>query len=122
MSLQNKNLGNKGEDIAAEYLRSKGYQIIQRNFRAKRYGEVDIIAQKRKQLVFVEVKTRIGNQFGHPEEAVGSNKLHELRKMVDYFFNSHPKVKLSPQVDVVAITLNSDYSLQTFEHFENVTL
>lgn len=120
--MTNQNVGRTGEDLAAKYLQSEEYQVISRNFRARQYGEVDIIAQKGDLLIFVEVKTRIGNQFGRPEEAVGRAKLHELRKMVDYYFHLHPEVKLSPQIDVVAITLNLDNSLQNLDHFENVTL
>jgi len=118
----NLDLGRRGEEIASDYLTKKGYLLVQRNFRAKRYGEVDIIIKKGNQLIFVEVKTRIGNQFGRPEEAVGFRKLRELNKMVDYYFNLNPNLKLSPQIDVIAITLNSDNSLHSLEHFENITL
>lgn len=118
----NIDLGRRGEEIASNYLQSKGYYVVQRNFRAKQYGEVDIIAQKGNLLIFVEVKTRAGDQFGRPEEAVGRAKLRELRKMVDYYFNLYPETELSPQIDVVAITLNSNNSLQKLEHFENITL
>lgn len=122
--MTNQNIGRTGEDLAAKYLQSKGYQVTSRNFRAKQYGEVDIIAVSPggKELVFVEVKTRVGDRFGRPEEAVGRGKLHELSKMVDYYFNVNPNLKLSPQIDVVAITLNADYSLNNLEHLENVTI
>ena len=76
MKHQNKTIGVKGENMASDYLESHSYNIIQRNFRAKQYGELDIIAQKGDLLVFVEVKTRIGNEFGRPEEAITSGKLH----------------------------------------------
>lgn len=122
MGQDKKNLGYRGEQIASEYLASKGYQIIQRNFRAKQYGEIDIIAQKGDLLIFVEVKTRVGDKFGTPEEAITSRKLHELKKMVDYYFNLQPKLALSPQIDVIAVTLDVDNTLSGLKHFENVTL
>lgn len=122
MDSGNKRVGKKGEEIATRYLQSEGYTIVQRNYRAKQYGEVDIIAQKNTLLLFVEVKTRVGNEFGRPEEAITPNKLYELKKMVNYYYNQFPKTKLSPQIDVIAITLHSDETLQNLEHFENITL
>lgn len=122
MSLQKKNLGYLGEDQASKYLISKGCKIIQRNYRAKQYGEIDIIAQLGQKLIFVEVKTRSSSEYGRPEEAITRSKLHELKKMVDYYYNLHPKVKLSPQIDVIAISLGVNNSIKSLEHFENVTL
>ncbi|UCC69750.1 MAG: YraN family protein [Armatimonadota bacterium] len=62
-------LARIGEDHAARYLRSRGYRVLERNFRA-RSGEVDIIAEQKDSLVFVEVKARSSNEFGEPREAV----------------------------------------------------
>jgi Holliday junction resolvase-like predicted endonuclease len=53
---------------------------------------------------------------------VGQGKLHELRKMVDYYYQQYPQTRQSPQIDVVAIVLNGDETMQSMEHFENVTL
>jgi len=64
-----KELGDRGEDIAAKYLQQQGYRIVQRNYRS-RYGEVDIICAQQGILVFVEVKTRTSNAFGFPEESI----------------------------------------------------
>ncbi len=117
-------LGRFGEDFAASYLTSKHYQILKRNFRAKRYGEVDIIARSpdQKSLIFVEVKTRIGDEYGAPKEAVTFGKMRELKKMVDYYYLSNPKEIASPQIDVVTVTVESAGSLPILEHLENVTL
>jgi putative endonuclease len=121
---ENQRIGKIGEGLAADYLRKKGYEIIKKNYRAKQYGEVDLIAvsPNKKTLVFVEVKTRIGDEFGRPEEAVGKGKLRELKKMVDYYYQQFPKTTLDPQIDVVAIILNPDESVASLEHLENVTL
>lgn len=120
----NKKIGRLGEEIASNYLQSKGYKILKRNFRAKQYGEVDIIAKHslRDSLVFVEVKTRQSVEFGRPEEAITKSKLSELKKMVAYYYNSFPQTKLSPQVDAVAIILNPDETVSSIAHFENITL
>jgi putative endonuclease len=69
-------LGRQGERIAAKHLRRNGYKILYRNFRAPRGGEVDIVCRDKScnTLVFVEVKTRSGLQYGSPAEAVGREK------------------------------------------------
>ncbi len=117
-------IGKLGEDLAAKFLANQGYRIIYRNYRAKQYGEVDIIALSpdKKTLVFVEVKTRVGDQFGNPEDAITFFKLRELKRMVDYFFNQNPQFDYSPQIDVIAISIALDYTVQSLNHFENVTL
>ena len=121
---ENIRLGNVGDQIATDYLRKKGYRIVETNYRAKQYGEVDIIARHptTNTLVFVEVKTRVGDEFGRPEEAVTKGKMAELKKMVAYYYNENPNTKLSPQIDVVGIILFPDETISSFEHFENVTL
>jgi len=74
MKSNNKVTGNKGEELAAGYLSKKGYKIIERNFRT-RFGEIDIVCWDGETLVFVEVKTKIGHDFGEPEEMVNKGKL-----------------------------------------------
>ena len=75
MESHNKKIGNYGEDKAASYLKLKGYEILSRNFRSGRGGEIDIIAKDRKGvLVFVEVKTRTNNSMGDPADAVNYHK------------------------------------------------
>lgn len=71
--MKNKELGAKGEDIAANYLSSLGYKILERNYRAS-YAEVDIVAKHEETIVFVEVKTRTYDYYGRPEEFVTKQK------------------------------------------------
>jgi putative endonuclease len=66
-------LGNAGEKVAATLLRSKGYEIVGAGFLARR-GELDLVCRRGSQLVVVEVKTRSGDAFGTPLEAVGARK------------------------------------------------
>jgi putative endonuclease len=68
-----KPLGSKGEDLAVRFLEKKGYRILSRNFRTP-VGEIDVIAEDRNTLVFIEVKTRTDDSFGHPFEAVTFRK------------------------------------------------
>lgn len=96
--------GKLGEQIAMQILRRKGYKILQRNFRSK-FGEIDIVAEDRGVLVFVEVKTRWSRKFGYPEEAVTSWKLRSIIKTGDYYKLTHPNTPGLIRIDVVAIDI-----------------
>lgn len=95
--------GNKGEQMAAEWLRQKGFGIIERNWRYK-YWEVDIIASMENKLHFFEVKTRTSNTFGHPEESIGEQKMKSLRKAAEAYTEQNPQWKYL-QFDVLSITM-----------------
>ena len=79
-----KNIGNKGEDFTTEYLRKKGFKIIERNYYTP-YGEIDIIAQQSNELIFFEVKTRSNRKFGFPEESVNWKKKKVLTESVYHY-------------------------------------
>jgi putative endonuclease len=72
-------LGQQGEQIAADYLQKKGYRIIERNYRYRR-NEIDIIAGREGKIFFIEVKTRATTEKGHPAEAVTPQKQLEIIK------------------------------------------
>jgi len=99
----NKTKGNKGEQLAAEYLQNKGYNIIERNWRFK-HLEVDIIASKGNRLHFFEIKTRTSNKYGNPEESIGFAKMAHLKDAAEEYQYQHPQWKYI-QFDVLAITL-----------------
>jgi putative endonuclease len=77
---RNQALGCYGEQVAARHLEQQGLVIIGRNWRCD-IGEIDIIARDSTTLVFVEVKTRTGVQFGHPLEAISDRKIRRLRRL-----------------------------------------
>jgi len=112
-------VGLKGEEIATNYLKDKGYKIIDRNFR-KSYGEIDIIATKNKVLVFIEVKTRTSNQFGSPIEQITSNKIRTLTKTAQFYSVSHPNLPNSLRIDAVGVILDSNNNLKDLKHIENI--
>ncbi|MEE1170054.1 MAG: YraN family protein [Anaerovoracaceae bacterium] len=97
--------GKFGEDAAAEYLVRNGYRIIERNFRC-RLGEIDIIAQRGDIVAFVEVKTRLGNMFGRPAEAVGREKQKHIRRVAQIFMSIKKLHPLKIRFDVLEVTLN----------------
>lgn len=76
--------GRKGEELAAQLLQAKHFDIVQRNYRHKR-GEIDIIARKGKLLIFVEVKARSGNRFGYPETFVSEKKAALIVNTAEHF-------------------------------------
>ena len=80
MSEPTKAIGRKGEDLAADLCREKKYRIIETNYRTP-FGEIDIIAKDGDVIVFIEVKTRSGDGFGAPFEAVTYRKRQKIKKV-----------------------------------------
>jgi putative endonuclease len=113
--------GTIGEEYAANYLKSIGYKILERNFH-KRYRELDIVAIEGKTLVFVEVKSRKGDLFGAPEEAITPWKRRSLIQSAHYYKLIYPKLPDSIRIDVVSVYLSSDNKLSKIRLFRNITL
>ena len=80
----NKETGKLGEDIAVHYLKQNGNVILDRNFEC-RQGEIDIIALDKKEIVFIEVKTRTSNKYGAPSEAVNKIKQKHMLQTIKYY-------------------------------------
>ena len=100
MALHN-TLGKTGEDLAAQFLAAKGYQLLHRNWRYSHY-EIDIIAINGERLHFVEVKMRSSKKYGFPEEAVTKKKFQRLLQAADEFLYQHPQYR-HVQYDILAI-------------------
>lgn len=94
-------LGDRGENVAARYLRNNGYSIIVRNFRCE-MGEIDIVAKQGKVLVFVEVKTRAYDD-PTPEEQVNDVKQHQITKAAKFYLSRYGTPQPPARFDVVAI-------------------
>lgn len=101
----NRYLGKYGEDLAAYYLYSNGFTIIQRNFHAGAYGEIDIIATKDDVLSFVEVKTQRHQVFGQPVSWVDERKMEQLGLIADAFISQHPELDLDCRFDVIGVSI-----------------
>jgi putative endonuclease len=96
-------LGRKGEKIALNLLQKKKFQIREKGFRMFR-GEIDIIADDGDDLVFIEVKSRRGNQFGHPEDSVTPAKQRQIKKIAAGYLFKHDIQDKPCRFDVIAIT------------------
>jgi len=95
-------LGNKGEDLAADLLQAKGYKILYRNYRTK-LGEIDIVAQEKDIICFVEVKTRSSDRFGCGSEAVLKTKQKQIGKAALCFLKEKKLLEKKARFDVVAL-------------------
>jgi putative endonuclease len=111
-----KNLGGRGEDIAAEYLKKRGCRLLARNFRI-RSGEIDLVVMDRGCLCFVEVKAR--RSYDTPQEAVSRIKQRKLTKLaLVYMKENYRGVDVRCRFDVVAVEEKEGGSLRV-EWFEN---
>ncbi|MBQ6440877.1 MAG: YraN family protein [Mogibacterium sp.] len=97
-----KNVGDIGENFAADLLTNAGYKIIERNYRTKA-GEIDIIAIKDGVIHFVEVKTRNGNQYGYPSEAVTATKQTHIRRAAEQYLQGRRMQWNKTSIDVYEI-------------------
>lgn len=113
-------VGAEGEQLAAQFLRKKGYRVVAMNYRVHG-GEIDIICLKSKTVVFVEVKTRIGEDKGKPYEAVNYRKFQHIKHAAQTYIKQKGINGLF-RIDVVSIVLNSQKSVSSIRHFENVQL
>lgn len=99
--------GKKGEKLAEDYLKKKGHKIIKKNFRTK-FGEIDIITQKKKKIHFIEVKTRSSDLFGNPALAVNKRKMNKIIKVAQYFFLKNRIVNINAQFDIISIIVKNN--------------
>lgn len=99
---QHNDFGAQGEDIAIDYLRRKGYVILDRNWRSG-HREIDIVARKDDTVVFVEVKARANAFYGNPEDAVTRRKMHLLVLAADAYLR-YNAIDLEVRFDVITIT------------------
>lgn len=102
--MNKRSIGNIGEDIAVKWLvKNKNYNILDRNY-STGYGEIDIIAEDGKALVFIEVKFRNGTDFGYPYEAVNKNKQCRICKAaLQYVQKKYNTADINIRFDVAEI-------------------
>jgi putative endonuclease len=103
----NKEIGKAGEDEAAKYLESKGYNIITRNFYC-RIGEIDIIARDGDYLVFIEVKTRKSLKYGYPVESISKKKVRGIIKTAQTYIHFKNIKEADIRFDVIEVILDNN--------------
>lgn len=124
---KNKNIGigGIGEKEAAKFLKKKGFKIIEFNFQNKRgrkIGEIDIVAKKDREMVFVEVKTRLANKDGIlPEENINFRKLRSLQKIAEIYIKEKNISDIPYHFDAVSILVSPlDGNILEINHLENI--
>ena len=124
---ENKRIGNIGEGIAVKFLENKGFFVLSRNYKRK-FGEVDIIAQKGKVIHFAEVKSVRSAQAGdvtrenggyRPEELVHPGKLRKISMVANEYMANKPD-NLDYQIDVVAVFIDEARRIGKCRFSENV--
>ena len=109
-------LGKEGERVAEQYLKRKGYVVVERNYRCHG-GELDLIVLDRRVVVFVEVKTRTGHGFGSPFEAVEARKQQRMIRAAQFFLSQKRLDQRDARFDVVGVSWEGREPV--VEHIEN---
>ncbi|MEW9123729.1 MAG: YraN family protein [Thermotaleaceae bacterium] len=118
MTRANQHLGAFGERMAAAYLKKKGYEILQNNFRC-RLGEIDIIAIHRNTYVFVEVKTRRSLDFGRPVEAISEKKKRHMLNTAQSYLSMKRLLDTNFRFDAIEVFIEQE-RVKNIEHLENI--
>lgn len=99
-----KEIGRWGENLACQYLEKNNYRIIERNFLC-RQGEIDIIAEdiQKKEIVFLEVKTRSNLKYGNPAEAVNKLKQKHIKQVAKYYIYKKQLNNIAIRIDIIEV-------------------
>ncbi len=119
---ENYNKGKNGEEMAREFLVNKGYRLIEMNYTNK-LGEIDLIVTDDFTLIFVEVKLKIGDKFGTPEEMITKRKLGQVKRVAEGFLVLERQIAKKfdkYRIDGVCIVLNNDRTVNRINHYENI--
>lgn len=116
--------GKNGEMIAKDYLVGDGYDLIEMNYKNK-IGEIDLIMKHKDILVFTEVKLKIGDRFGFPEEMINRRKINQIRRVAESFLVLKPQISNIYQkyrIDAICIVLNDFNRVERISHYQNLTV
>jgi len=123
ISFLRKKIGNIGEKVATDYLKKKGYKILDTNFQnnsGSRLGELDIVAldKDKEELVFVEVKTRNLKRFGEtlPEENITYSKIRKLSKIAQYYIRQKKMEEMDFRFDAISVWLDEEAKKAKIKH------
>lgn len=115
---KNVKLGKQGEALAFQYLKSKGFKPIATNFRT-RWGEIDIVAKRKKEYYFIEVKTRQNLDYGTPAESLPWFRQLRLKRMATYYVTQKKIVEKNLHLSLLGIDLTQTEPQITF--IQNIT-
>jgi len=117
--MDRRDTGIIGEKLARDFLKKRGYRILDTNYRCP-YGEIDIIARYGEVLVFTEVRTKRSLAFGSPEESVTAAKREHLKATAFHYCQTHDNLPPLWRIDFVAVELDRKGKPSRIELIENV--
>lgn len=116
--MKRRETGILGEKLARDFLRKRGYRILEANYRCPE-GEIDLIARHKDYLVFIEVRTKRSLEFGSPEESITAIKKERLRAVAAHYQQTHDNLPQLWRIDVVAVELDRRGKPSRIELIEN---
>ena len=115
---QHNTIGKLGEELARKYLESKGYGILEQNYKTRR-GEIDLIAKHKNELIIIEVRTKHHEQFGTPEETIDYKKRLRLLRNANAYIAKIKHTGLC-RIDAVCVVIDENKGLRRITHYENI--
>ena len=120
---RNKLTGGLGEEEALKYLQKKGYKILETNF-STRYGEIDLVCVNNNKLIFIEVKAKIGETYGAPEEMIGTRKINQIIRTAQSYLLKNTLIAnkyLQFRVDAVCVVFGDNKEVIRINHYEDIS-
>lgn len=111
-------LGKKGEQAAANFMKNEGYNVLKRNWRMYRH-EIDIVAEDEEYIIFVEVKTRTSRQWGNPEDFIGKAKIRRIVEAADLYLQIND-IEKPARFDIISAVW--DGQVFEIEHIDDAFL
>ncbi|MCD5396262.1 MAG: YraN family protein [Candidatus Pacebacteria bacterium] len=123
--MDKKETGQFGENLAIQYLQKKGYKILDKNFtyfsrQGKKFGEIDIVAEKEGIIVFFEIKTQKENKYFDPSERINSKKIKRMQNLAEIWLRKHRLGGRPFEIDLITILLDFENKKAKIEHFKNI--
>lgn len=115
----NQKIGQYGEQLALNYLKKHGFEIVRQNLKIS-YFEIDIIAIKNGWYYFIEVKTRLSDFCGTAEEAITARKIHSLKKGASYYILKNKIDENYVNFDFIAVDINKKQKIAKIKHYSNI--
>jgi putative endonuclease len=119
MQKYNQKVGDFGESLAEQYLLAKGYKILARKVKIS-YQEIDLVAKKQDQLVFVEVKTRTNESLGMIEDSFAHQKISNLKLAINNYLENNNIYDENFQLDLISIRIDKTNKVAKIKHFKNI--
>jgi len=112
-------IGEFGEKLAINYLRKHGYKILARNIKTS-FKEIDIITQKGKTIIFIEVKTRLSQKFGTADEAMSWVKLNNFNRAIELFLVQRNLETDDIRADLISVDIDRSKKIAKIKHYKDI--